>query len=98
MITGITESGFEFRIPEGLAEDFRFVIAYKDIRSGDTEKMLDAAIRLVSVVFADDDEEKRFYEHLAEKNGGRVPSTVLFKELFDIITQASGKDRAIKNC
>ena len=97
MITGKTTSGFKFKIPDGLGEDFRLVKAYRDVRNGDEEQKVDAAINLVSVIFANDNEEKRFYEHLASKNGGRVPSTVLFKELLEIVTIATEKDKEAKN-
>lgn len=97
MIEGTTNSGFNFSIPNGLTEDFRLLKAYKDIRDGDEEKKVDAAIDLVSVIFSDDDEEKRFYEHLAKQNGGRVPSPVLFKELFEIVNIAKDKDKETKN-
>lgn len=97
MIEGTTNSGFNFSIPDGLTEDFRLLKAYKDIRNGDEEAKVDAAIDLVSVIFSDDDEEKRFYEHLANQNGGRVPSPVLFKELFEIVNIATKKDKETKN-
>lgn len=97
MITGKTKSGFEYSIPDGLTEDFRFVVAYKKIKSGDGEEQLDAAISLVSVVFSNDEEEKRFYEHLASVNGGRVPAPVLYQELFEIVSQASEQEQAAKN-
>lgn len=97
MIEGTTKSGFSFSIPDGLTEDFRLLKAYKDIRNGDEEKKVDAAIDLVSVIFTNDDEEKRFYEYLAKKNGGRVPSPVLFAELFEIVNIAKDKDKETKN-
>lgn len=97
MTEGVTTSGFKFSIPDGLGEDFRIVKAYQKIRNGDEEEKVDAAISLVSVIFANDDEEKRFYEHLAGQNGGRVPSPVLFSELFEIVRIVNDKDKDVKN-
>lgn len=96
MINGRTQSGFEFHIPEGLDKDFRFVKAYSLIMSGDEEKALDGAVKLVSVIFSDEEEEERLYRHLAKEHGGRVPLDVLFAELNEII-EFSKQEESIKN-
>ena len=96
MVKGKTTSGFEFEIPDGLAKDFRFIKAYSMIKSGDQEKALDGAIKLVSVIFSNEAEEERLYEHLAKQNEGRVPMDVLFAELDDIIASMK-QDPDLKN-
>lgn len=96
MVKGKTTSGFEFEIPDGLAKDFRFIKAYSMIRSGDEEKALDGAIKLVSVIFSNDAEEERLYDHIAEQNEGRVPIDVLYDELNDIIASMK-QDPDLKN-
>ena len=97
MITGKTSSGFEFHIPEGMDKDFRFVKCYSMIKNGDEEEALDGAIKLVSVIFSNDDEEERMYKYLAAQNGGRVPSDVLYKELNEIISIAKDSSEEVKN-
>lgn len=97
MVSGKTKSGFEFSIPEGLSNDFLFVRAYRKMVGGDGEEALDGAADLVSVIFADDKEEERFYKHLAKLHGSRVPMDIMFEELTEIITIAGEQDANIKN-
>ena len=97
MIRGITGSGFEFNIPDGMDKDFRFIKAYKKIKSGDEDQALEGAIDLVSAVFANEEEEERFYKHLASQHEGRVPSDILYQELNEIVELAAKKDESVKN-
>ena len=98
MINGRTQSGFEFHIPEGLDNDFRFVKAYEMTFSGDEEKAMKGVVKLVSAIFANnEEEEERLYEHLGEKYNGRVPFDVLFEEIKEIIDLAKSSDESIKN-
>lgn len=97
MITGETKSGFKFAIPEGMGNDFMFVKAYRDVSSDDNERVIDGAYNLVAAVFADSKEEDRFYKHLKERNGSRVPVDVLLEEINEIISIASEKDNEAKN-
>ena len=97
MITGKTKSGFEFSIPEGLDKDFRFVKAFSMIKSGDEAEILDGYVTLVSVVFANEAEEKRMYDHIASQNGGRVLMEALDKELNEIIEISKEQSASVKN-
>ena len=97
MIIGKTKSGFEFSIPEGLDKDFRFIRAFSMINSGDEEKILDGYVALVSVIFSNEAEEKRMYDHLAAMNDGRVPMDALDEELNEIIAASKEQSESVKN-
>ncbi len=98
MVKGTTSSGFSFEIPEGLDNDFRFVKAYEMTFSGDEEKAMKGVVKLVSAIFANnEEEEERLYEHLGKKYNGRVPFDVLFEEIKEIIDLAKSSDESIKN-
>lgn len=95
MITGTTSSGFAFRIPDGIKTDFRFVRAYKKLRSPQTQQQLDGAVELISAVFCDEAEEDRFLRHLADENG-RADVETVYRELGEIIAYASKEDALVK--
>lgn len=87
MVTGKTSTGFEYSIKEGLTSDFRFVKAYRDYRSSNPEKQIDGVCDMISVVFSDEEQERRFYQHIADVYGGRVPTDKLLIEVNEIIAQ-----------
>jgi len=95
MVRGITSSGFEFRVPEGIKTDYRFLKAYKKLRAPDSELRLDGILELVGSVFCDETEEERFIRHLADENG-RADVELVFNELGEILVAASGEDAGIK--
>lgn len=95
MIKGKTSSGFEFCVADGIKKDFRFLKAYKKLRSSDSQQQLDGALDLVSAVFANDAEEERFLMHLADENG-RADLETVYRELGEIIAIASAEDDGIK--
>jgi hypothetical protein len=98
MVKGVTSSGFEFEIPDGVKNDFRFIKAYRDLKSADEDKQADGALALVSATFCDAEQEGRFYDHLAAEHEGRVPIDILYAELSEIIRIASeSEDKALKN-
>ena len=95
MVTRTTSSGFEFRIPEGIKKDYRFLRAYKKLRSGATEQQIDGAVELLSSVFGDEAEEDRFLRHLADEHG-RADVETVYRELGEILALASEADEGIK--
>lgn len=88
MITGTTSSGFAFKVPDGIKKDYRFLRAYKKLRSGTAEQQLDGAVELLSTVFGDEAEEDRFLRHVADQNG-RADVETVYRELGEIIAVAS---------
>lgn len=100
MVKGTTSTGFNFQIPENLDQDWRFVRSYRRIENGRSEnERIDAALELVSVVFSDESEEVRFYEHICalEGNNGRAPVEEVYRELGEIIKAATDQSEEIKN-
>lgn len=84
MITGKTSSGFSYSIPDGLKQDYRFIRAYRDLKSQDTDKQVDGATGLVAAVFCNEDEEQRFLRHV-ERENGRATVDAVYTELGEII-------------
>lgn len=94
MVKGRTTSGFDFAVPDGLKQDYRFIRAYGMIRSGDVDKEVQGATELVSAVFCDPAEEQRFLRHVEAVNG-RPTVDAVYKELGEII-QAAAEDTDTK--
>ena len=95
MVTGKTSSGFDFRVPDGIKTDYRFLRAYKKLRAPDAELQLDGILEIVGSIFCDEAEEERFIRHRADQNG-RVAVETVFNELGEILVAASGEDAGIK--
>ena len=96
-ISGTTSTGFEYSIPEGLQTDWNFVRAYQKMMRAETDMdRLDGASSLLECIFLDRAEEERFYKHLAELHGGRVPINDLFAAVREIVA-AIGADNDTKN-
>ena len=96
-ITGKTSTGFEYSIPEGLSTDWNFVRAYQKMMRAKTDMdRLDGASSLLECIFLDRAEEERFYKHLAELHGGRVPIKDLFAAVEEIV-KAIGAETDTKN-
>lgn len=85
MIKGTTKSGFDFAIPDGIANDYRLIKAYKKIRSANPDEQMAGAIGMVSVVLGNEAEEERLLAHLAAQNGGRVPVEAVYNEIAEIL-------------
>ena len=94
MVTGTTSSGFSVKVPDGIKTDYRFLRAYKKLKSGSTEQQMNGAVELISAVFCDEAEEDRFLQHLADQNG-RADVQTVYRELGEIIAAAS-KDPDVK--
>lgn len=97
MVRGKTPSGFKFSIDENVLQDFLFLRALNMAQDKNPSKALDGTIRLVSIIFNNDEKETEFYEYLASKNGGRVPNNVLSEELKSIILALREKSEIKKS-
>ena len=95
MVTGTTSSGFAFRVPDGIKNDYRFLRAYKKLKSSTTDQQLDGAVELISAVFGNEAEEDRFLQHLADEHG-RADVETVYRELGEIIAAVSEADETIK--
>lgn len=85
MVKGKTIDGFKYSIDEGVLKDFMFLRALNLCQSSDPGEALEGTIKIVSVIFNDDNKERAFYEFLKARNGGRVPTDVLSNNVRSII-------------
>ncbi len=79
MIKGITESGFNFKVSEELADDFEFLELLGDF----SENPLMAS-KLADKMLGKDQKDA-LKEHLRGENG-RIKTSDMFRELTEIIT------------
>lgn len=79
MLTGVTSSGFEYKITDESIDDMDLVEALAEVDSG--SKL--AITKVLSLLFGED-QKKALYEHLREKYG-RVPISAVESELMDVI-------------
>lgn len=95
-VKGTTGSGFKFSVDAEVFKDWRFLKAVRKA-NGDGEEAFEAGLDMVAYLFNDSEEEERFYEHLAEKHGGRVPVEVVGHEAGEIMKIVQEKSKAAKN-
>lgn len=81
MLTGKTESGFEFEIDETKADDIRFL---RVLRKADENPLY---IDEVAVKLLGEDQAERLYSHLEEK-AGNVPLKKVAEEIVEIMNTA----------
>ena len=96
-IKGTTTSGFKFSVDAEVFKDFRFLRAIRRANSNNGEDAFEASLDMVAILFNNKDEEERFYEFLAEKNGGRVPVEVVGTEVGEIMKVLQEKSKEAKN-
>lgn len=95
-VKGTTSSGFKFAVDAEVFKDWRFL---KAVRKANTEgnEAFEASLDMVAILFNDQKEEERFYDHLASLNDGRVPVDVVGKEVGEIMKVIQEKSKAAKN-
>ena len=95
-IKGTTASGFKFSVDAEVFKDWRFLKAVRRA-NGNGEDSFEGGLDMVALLFNDPKEEERFYEFLAQKNGGRVPVEVVGKEVGEIMSVVREKSKEAKN-
>ena len=86
MYSGITSSGFEYKIDEKNADNMELVDAVSDVTEGDK-----LAISRVCRLILGTDQRKRLYDRLRTEDG-RVPIEDVTREIFEIFNGVeSGK-------
>lgn len=96
-VKGTTSSGYKFSVDAEVFKDWRFL---KAVRKANTEgnEAFEASLDMVAILFNDQAEEERFYDHLAAQNeDGRVPVDVVGKEVGEIMKIIQEKSKAAKN-
>ena len=90
-ITGTTKSGFSYAVPDTLGDDFRVLEALEQSQSGDVL----AYVRLTRLVLGEEG-MTALKAHLA-REGGFVSTEALVREMTEIFTAVSQKDKSVKN-
>lgn len=85
MHTGITRSGFEFKINDASLNDFELVEMLADL---DTNPLL--LPKVVSKLLGAD-QKKRLYDHVRTEDG-IVPANVITDEIMDIFSSKNAKN------
>lgn len=92
IITGTTESGFNYRIDKNILADWRIVKLYaelqelSDVGDDDAEdalKFIGIMAKIEALLFKD--KGKAFEKHILKNNNGLVAPVVAMKELMEIL-------------
>lgn len=95
MITGKTKSGFEYSVSEKLGNDFRFVMAYAKVDTGDAVSTLVGAADLAKIVLGEAG-LAALCKHVEEPDGS-IPTDALMGELVEIIQAVGAENKEVKN-
>ena len=79
MITGTTESGFCFEIPEENLDDWSLLKLLRRLDEGQSQLIVDITERLLGA-----EQQEKLEAFLAERNGGRVPASAMVQEVMAI--------------
>ena len=85
MITGKTETGFEFELDDNAVDNYELLEILMDIEKGQSKKMVDAINMLLG-----DEQKDRLKKHVRETDG-RVSTGRMWKEFVNILEGANGK-------
>ena len=99
MISGVTSSGFEFHVPEGMKNDAFFLRSVSRLQNEkqSNEVRMEAIFEAVTAVFNNPAEEERFYKFLASKNEtGRATIEAVNHEITEIISICGKQDDDVK--
>ena len=91
MIEGKTKSGFKFSLDERILDDWRFVDAIGLSESDDASEQIRGMRDLVKMVIGD--RYDAFKKHIAEKNDGFIPRSVVTETVIEIVNLS----RELKN-
>lgn len=78
MITGKTESGFEFKIEDEVFDDYELLEILHKVDSGDYGLITEMVDKLLG------EEQKEKLKEYAKNENGRVQTSVILKEVMDI--------------
>lgn len=78
VVSGVTESGFEFEIPADILDDYELVEMIAELDDGKMQNLP----KIITCVLGDN-QKKALMEHLRED--GKVPMTAMSKAFFEIM-------------
>ena len=85
MITGKTESGFNFELNDDAVDNYELLEILTDIDKGQAKRIVDAIDMLLG-----EEQKDKLKEHVREKNG-RVSTKAMWGEFISILGEANGK-------
>lgn len=85
---GSTSSGFKCEIDDSVLHEWDFIkamVKLKNLEDTDSKEIdfVMISIEIENLIFPD--KGKAFEKHIAETNGGKKPTDVVIKELYEII-------------
>ena len=91
MMTGKTQTGYEYEIDERILSDWRLTKAIVDTQDKDDIKKLRAAEE-IAVLLLGEDGESALLGHVADQNDGFMPTDKVMAELMDIVRSQKVKN------
>ena len=85
MLEGKTQSGFEYKVDEKMAEDWRFIRLTKKMTKGSSEDKIAALDDALIMILGSEEEAERLLQHIEEQNEGYVPTDKVVEEFNEII-------------
>jgi len=95
MIRGKTSTGFKFAVNENIANDFRFIQAFRKTKSKNADDQLVGTYDLVELVIGSANMENLF-KHVEDKDG-TVSTEKIMNELTEILKIIPEKSKPLKN-
>lgn len=86
MISGKTESGFEFTLDDEVMDNYELLEVLTDIDKGDARRIVDAMGMLLG-----EEQKESLKKHLRGESG-RVSTKAMWQELLNILKAANGKN------
>ena len=92
MIKGKTSTGFEYTIADEARDDMELLEAFMDIDNGKVSGLKSVIEQLLGK-----DQKAALYDHLRNKETGRVRASEVMAAIGEILTNAGEQDNAVKN-
>lgn len=92
MIKGKTASGFEFEIDDSAIDDMEILDGLLDIDAGNLRGIKAVLERLLGA-----EQKAALYEHLRDRETGRVRATKVMEAIKEILDAAGEQSRTVKN-
>ena len=92
MIEGKTSSGFHYKIADDARDDMELLEAFMDIDNGKVSGLKAVIEQLLGA-----EQKKALYDHIRNKETGRVRASEVMKAIGEILTDAGEQDTAVKN-
>lgn len=89
MTKGKTKSGFDFKVRENISEDARVAWYVALTTDSDSNTQMHGMRKLLQLITGSDSEYERLLDHVASKNNGSCPISVVNEEIAEIIAASN---------